>query len=272
MVLATPELAKLCRFRLADGTLVTVLFDHKGRAWGAAPSLEAALARDLDAQLLERWKRANSRKTAGLVAPVTPSKIVCIGLNYRRHAEEMNKPLPSEPLMFLKPTTALIGPDDTIQLPPSSSEVHFEGELALVIGRTARDISVTDAPDVIAGYTLMNDVTARDIQRREKAYTRAKGFDTFAPLGPAIVPGLDPRALTVRTHVNGELRQESSCDDLIFSIPELIAFVTQIMTLLPGDVISTGTPSGVGPLVDGDTVTVSIDPIGELTNPVAARG
>jgi 2-keto-4-pentenoate hydratase/2-oxohepta-3-ene-1,7-dioic acid hydratase in catechol pathway len=199
---------------------------------------------------------------------VSPSKIVCIGLNYRRHAEEMGKPLPKEPVIFMKPTTALIGPGETIRRPAISADVHYEGELAIVIGRRATAVSVAEADAHVLGFTLMNDVTARDLQRADARYTRAKGFDTFAPCGPAIVTGLDPRALTIRTWINGELRQESSCDDMIFTVAECIAYVSSIMTLLPGDIISTGTPAGVGALASGDTVRIGIEGIGMLENPV----
>lgn len=202
--------------------------------------------------------------------PVQPTKIICIGLNYRRHAEEMNKPLPKEPLIFMKPTSAIIGSGEPIQLPASSQDVHYEGELAVVIASRATAVSTADAMSHVLGFTLMNDVTARDIQRAQARYTHAKGFDTFAPVGPAIVTGLDPAKLSIRTHVNGQLRQESSCDDMIFTIAECISFISGIMTLLPGDIISTGTPAGVGPLHPGDVVSISIDEIGVLSNPVVA--
>ena len=202
--------------------------------------------------------------------PVQPSKIICIGLNYRRHAEEMNKPLPKEPLIFMKPTSAIIGSGEPIQLPASSQDVHYEGELAVIIGSRATAVSAADAMNHVLGFTLMNDVTARDIQRAQARYTHAKGFDTFAPVGPAIVTGLEPKTLSIRTHVNGQLRQESSCDDMIFTVAECISFISGIMTLLPGDIISTGTPAGVGPLHPGDVVSISIDEIGVLTNPVVA--
>jgi 2-keto-4-pentenoate hydratase/2-oxohepta-3-ene-1,7-dioic acid hydratase in catechol pathway len=205
-----------------------------------------------------------------LLPPVVPTKIICIGLNYRRHAEEMNKPLPREPLIFMKPTSAIIGSGEPIQLPASSQDVHYEGELAVVIGSRATAVSVADAMNHVLGFTLMNDVTARDIQRAQARYTHAKGFDTFAPVGPAIVTGLDPEKLSIRTHVNGQLRQESSCDDMIFTVAECISFISGIMTLLPGDIISTGTPAGVGPLHPGDVVSIRIDEIGVLTNPVVA--
>jgi 2-keto-4-pentenoate hydratase/2-oxohepta-3-ene-1,7-dioic acid hydratase in catechol pathway len=202
--------------------------------------------------------------------PVQPSKIICIGLNYRRHAEEMNKPLPKEPLIFMKPTSAIIGNGEPIQLPASSQDVHYEGELAVIIGSRATAVSAADAMNHVLGFTLMNDVTARDIQRAQARYTHAKGFDTFAPVGPAIVTGLEPKMLSIRTHVNGQLRQESSCDDMIFTVAECISFISGIMTLLPGDIISTGTPAGVGSLHPGDVVSISIDEIGVLTNPVVA--
>jgi 2-keto-4-pentenoate hydratase/2-oxohepta-3-ene-1,7-dioic acid hydratase in catechol pathway len=203
-------------------------------------------------------------------APVIPSKIVCVGLNYRAHAEEMGKPIPDEPLLFLKPSTSVIGPNEPIVLPAQSAEVHFEGELAVVLRTRISRASEVEAERAILGYTILNDVTARDIQRREgQRYTRAKGFDTFAPLGPRIVTGLDPRTLRVQTRVDGELRQDGPCSDLIFPIPTLLSFISHVMTLLPGDVVSTGTPSGVGPMVAGQRVEVTIDGIGTLSNPVA---
>ncbi len=207
---------------------------------------------------------------ARVLAPVTPSKIVCVGLNYHAHAREMGRELPEEPLIFLKPSTALLDPGMSIELPPSSQNVHHEGELAIVISKRCSRVRAEDALNYVAGYTIMNDVTARDIQKREGRYTRAKGFDTFAPLGPTLVTDLDPDAVSIEVRVNGELRQQSSCSDLIFPIPALIAFISEAMTLLPGDVISTGTPSGVGPISDGDTVDVSITSIGRLSNPVSA--
>ena len=211
---------------------------------------------------------------AKALAPVAPSKVVCIGLNYAQHAREMNKPLPTQPLMFLKPSTAVIGPEDTILLPAQSDEVHHEAELAVVIGRLARDVSPDQALDHVLGYTCANDVTARDIQRQEgQRYTRAKGFDTFCPLGPglALAPGFDPMVSRVSARVNGQLRQDSPIDDLIFGIPSLISFVSHVMTLLPGDVLLTGTPSGVAALRPGDEVVVQIEGIGQLKNPVAPR-
>ena len=207
-------------------------------------------------------------KPARVLCPVAPSKIVAIGLNYKDHAAEMNKPLPSEPLMFLKPPTAVIGPGDAIRIPPNVGEIHYEAELGVVIGRRASRVSADDAMEHVLGLTCLIDVTARELQRKDIQYTRAKGFDTFAPIGPCIAVGLDPSALDVEGWLNGERKQASNTRQLIFAVPQIVAFVSSVMTLLPGDVIATGTPSGVGPLKSGDTFTVKIDGIGELTNTV----
>jgi 2-keto-4-pentenoate hydratase/2-oxohepta-3-ene-1,7-dioic acid hydratase in catechol pathway len=203
-----------------------------------------------------------------VLAPVHPSKVVAIGLNYKDHAAEMNKPLPAEPLMFLKPSTAVIGPGDSIRLPQGVGEVHYEAELGVVIGTQASRVPADEAMAHVLGLTCLIDVTARELQRKEIQYTRAKGFDTFAPIGPCIAVGLDPAALDVEGWLNGERKQASNTRQLIFSVPQIIAFVSRVMTLLPGDVIATGTPSGVGPLKSGDTFTVKIHGIGELSNPV----
>jgi 2-keto-4-pentenoate hydratase/2-oxohepta-3-ene-1,7-dioic acid hydratase in catechol pathway len=203
-----------------------------------------------------------------VLAPVLPSKIVAVGLNYRDHAAEQGKPLPPEPLIFMKPSTAVIGPGDAIRIPAGAGRVDHEGEAGLVIGRRATRVSASDAPGYVLGVTCVNDVTARDIQRRENHYTRAKGFDTFAPIGPCVALGLNPSALDVECLVNGVRRQGSSTRQLIFGAAELVSFISAIMTLLPGDIISTGTPAGIGPLSPGDTVTVRVDGVGELSNPV----
>jgi len=203
-----------------------------------------------------------------LPPPCTPTKIVGVGLNYRAHAREMGKPLPGEPLLFLKPPSAVIGSGTPIVRPRGYERVDFEGELGVVIGRRARAVSAAAALDYVAGYTCALDITVRDLQQRDVQYTRAKGFDTFCPLGPVVAPGLDPGRLRIRTRLNGELRQDSSTEDLIFSVPELVAFISGVMTLLPGDVISTGTPPGVGPIRPGDLIEVEIDGIGVLKNPV----
>ncbi|MSO45441.1 MAG: FAA hydrolase family protein [Acidobacteria bacterium] len=206
-----------------------------------------------------------------LLAPVRPSKIVCVGLNYKDHAAEVGKALPAEPLLFLKPSTAVIDPGAPIRLPPGVGRVDYEGELAIVIGRRAHRVSRARAWDYIFGLTCMNDVTARDLQNKESQYTRCKGFDTFAPLGPCIAVGATGAPREVETRVNGTRRQHSSTSQLIFGIEHLVEFITFVMTLEPGDVISTGTPSGIGPLGVGDAVTVAVEGVGELSNPVEAE-
>ena len=206
-----------------------------------------------------------------LLAPVIPSKIVCVGLNYKDHAAEVNKPLPPEPLLFIKPSTSVIGPGEPIVIPPGVGRVDHEAELAVVIGRRASRVSERDAARYILGLTCVNDVTARDLQVKGAGYTTAKGFDTFAPVGPCIATGIDygrPEGLTVEGSVNGQRRQGSTTRELIFPIPTLLAFISSIMTLLPGDIISTGTPSGIGPLLPGDRVTITVEGVGALTNPV----
>jgi 2-keto-4-pentenoate hydratase/2-oxohepta-3-ene-1,7-dioic acid hydratase in catechol pathway len=205
-----------------------------------------------------------------LLAPVTPSKIVAIGLNYADHAAEGNRELPKEPMLFIKPSTAVIGPGDDIVYPPQTGNLHHEGELAIVIGKTARNVPQAEARRYVLGYTCANDVTARDLQRRDVQFTRGKGFDTFAPLGPWIVTGLEPSDLALEVRVNGEVRQKSRTSQLIFDCDFLVSFISQVMTLLPGDVISTGTPAGVSPMKVGDVVEVEIERIGCLKNAIAA--
>ena len=200
------------------------------------------------------------------LSPTRPSKIVAVGLNYKAHAEEMGKPLPEEPLLFMKPSTAVIANKMRIFLPEMSERVDYEGELAVVIGRKCRKVTPEEAPDYILGYSCFNDVTARDLQQKDGQYTRAKSFDTFAPYGPWISTSVDPSDLKITTRVNGELKQEGRTSDMIFSPFELVSFISRIMTLLPGDVIVTGTPPGVGPLNDGDRVEVEIEGIGILIN------
>lgn len=206
---------------------------------------------------------------ARLLAPCTPSKVVALGLNYRDHAEETRMAIPEEPLLFIKPSTSVIGPGEPIVIPPMSKRVDYEAELAVVIRRPAKDISSEEADAFVWGYTCLNDVTARDLQGRDGQWTRAKGFDTFCPIGPWVVTGLDPSFLAIEGVLNGEVRQRSSTSQLVFSVPEIVSFVSRIMTLLPGDVIATGTPSGIGPLKRGDVFQVRIQGIGVLENPVA---
>ena len=207
----------------------------------------------------------------GVPMDLVPSKIIGIGVNYRAHAVEMGKGLPEEPLMFLKPRSAMIADGTAIERPPGYARVDYEGELGVVIGRRTRRVSAEQALDHVLGYTCINDVTVRDLQAKDGQWARAKGFDTFCPIGPRIVSGLDPFELKITTRVDGQVRQDSSTSDLIFDVPTLIAFCSMHMTLEPGDVISTGTPAGVGNLVPGNVVEVEIQGIGVLRNPVIAR-
>src|SRR5262249_33477587 len=217
------------------------------------------------------FKKARKRwqvKQAVLLAPVVPTKIVALALNYREHAEEMHLSVPAEPLLFLKPLSSLCGPDDPIVYPAQSSRVDYEGELAIVIRKRCRHVPPERAREYVLGYTCLNDVTARDIQKRDGMPTLAKAFDTFCPVGPCIATDIDPNAVEIETWVNGERRQAGSTKAFIFSAEDLIARVSAVMTLLPGDVIATGTPAGVGPLEPGDRVEVRIDGVGGLKNPV----
>ena len=203
-----------------------------------------------------------------LLAPCNPSKVVCVGLNYRDHAAELNLDLPTVPVIFLKPPTAVIGPGDDIILPPMAARVDFEAELAIVIGKKAKGVATAEAAHYILGYTCANDVTARDLQQQDGQWTRAKAFDTFCPLGPWIETAVDPHNLEIRLLINGQEHQRSNTNQLIFSVYELVGFISQVMTLLPGDVILTGTPAGIGPLKPRDEVDVTIADIGTLVNNV----
>jgi len=207
-----------------------------------------------------------------LLAPTRPSKMLCVGLNYRDHAEEMGRSLPDEPILFMKPSTALLGPEQPIVYPKMATRVDYEAELAVVVGRRCRSVAEEDADEYILGYTCFNDVTARDLQSKDGQWTRAKSFDTFGAVGPWIEtePG-DPNRLAVTCRVGGEVRQQSSTDQLAFNCRALLSWCSRIMTLEPGDVIATGTPSGVGPLKVGDVVEVEIENIGVLSNPVEAE-
>ncbi len=207
-----------------------------------------------------------------ILPPVQPTKVVAVALNYRAHAAEMGKPLPDEPLIFIKPPSAVIGHGDSILLPPMAGRVDYEGELGVVIGRRARGVPVSEALEYVMGYVCFNDVTARELQKKDGLFARAKGFDTFAVIGPWMETSLDPSRLAVRTYLNGNLVQEGNTSDMIFSVPYLISFISHIMTLEPGDVIATGTPPGIGPLSPGDRVEVEVEGIGRLSNPVAVRG
>jgi 2-keto-4-pentenoate hydratase/2-oxohepta-3-ene-1,7-dioic acid hydratase in catechol pathway len=210
--------------------------------------------------------------TVKLLAPVIPrSKVVAVGKNYAEHAAEMGGEAPTTPLIFLKPNTSVIGPGDAIQLPRESSQVEHEGELAIVIGSIARDVKKEDYADVVFGYTIANDVTARDIQKADGQWARAKGYDTFCPLGPVIETDFDFSDAAIEVRVDGELRQSGNTNQMIHSVPDIIAFASSVFTLLPGDVILTGTPAGVGPFTDGQKVEVSIEGLGLLSNPAKNR-
>ncbi len=268
---------RICRFTAGDDLLFGVLtgdVDEFGQPEEDATIV--ALAGDplyVGIKLLEQeHKLADVR----LLAPVLPrSKVVGIGRNYAKHAAEMGNDVPSAPLMFIKPNTSVVGPGDPILYPHQTENLHFEGELAVVIGRICRDVPPEKATDVIHGYTVGNDVTARDLQKSDVQFTRSKGFDSFCPLGPWVETDLDPQTFAdgvqIQTHLNGDLKQDGSTKDMIFDIPTLIAHISSVMTLLPGDVILTGTPEGVGPMNVGDEVEVSIAGIGTLTNKVEKR-
>lgn len=214
-----------------------------------------------------KWPLADVR----LLAPILPTKIIGIGRNYADHAAEMGNEVPAEPLVFLKPNTSVIGPNVEIKIPAASERVDFEGELAVIIGQPCRDVSKAKAMSVVMGYTIANDVTARDLQKKDVQFTRAKGFDTFCPMGPFIETEFDPSDVRVVTEVDGEVKQDGRTSLMVHDIPSLIEYVSGVMTLLPGDVILTGTPAGVGPIRAGQTVSVTVDGLGTLTNPVANR-
>ena len=219
----------------------------------------------------ERGERVGPLSAVRLLAPCTPTKIVAVGRNYAEHASEMQSDVPTEPLIFLKPPSAVIGPGKAIAYPPISQRVDYEAELAVVIGRRARNVPASEALNYVLGYTCANDITARDLQRKDGQWTRSKSFDTFCPLGPWLAVGLDPNDLTIECRVNGVVKQKSHTSRMIFSITELIRYITQVMTLEPGDVLLTGTPAGVGSLQPGDHVEVEIEGIGVLENTVVYR-
>ena len=208
---------------------------------------------------------------AGLEHVPASQRIFCVGRNYADHAKELGNEVPAEPLIFFKPNTSVVGPNVEIKLPAASERVDFEGELAVIIGQPCRDVPRAKAAGVVMGYTIANDVTARDLQKKDVQFTRAKGFDTFCPMGPFIETEFDPSDVRVVTEVDGEVKQDGRTSLMVHDIPTLIEYVSAIMTLLPGDVILTGTPAGVGPMKAGQTVSVTVDGLGTLTNPVANR-
>ncbi|MEU6642411.1 fumarylacetoacetate hydrolase family protein [Saccharomonospora sp. NPDC046836] len=214
----------------------------------------------------KKWPLADVR----LLAPILPSKVIAVGRNYAAHAQEFGNEVPGEPMIFLKPSTSVIGPNVAIKLPAASSRVDFEGELAVVIGQPVRNVPAAQAAQAILGYTIANDVSARDLQKSDGQWGRAKGFDTFCPLGPWIETSIDPSDLAIKSEVDGEVKQDARTSALVHKIPKLIEFVSSVMTLLPGDTILTGTPEGVGPIANGQQVSITVEGIGTLTNPAQA--
>jgi 2-keto-4-pentenoate hydratase/2-oxohepta-3-ene-1,7-dioic acid hydratase in catechol pathway len=259
---------KYCRFQTSSGPQYGETSERDGALW---------IERILPPFPEDPWTVLSTAsfapialKSAKLLAPVVPSKIVCIGRNYREHAAELGNEVPKEPLLFLKAPSSVIAPGETVRIPPQSKRVDFEGELAVVIGKRASRLGPQeDVQPYIRGYTIVNDVTARDLQKSDGQWSRAKGFDTFCPMGPIVTDEVDPASgLTVETRLNGESKQHGTTLDLIFDIPTLLRHITAAMTLLPGDVIPTGTPAGVGPMQSGDQVEVGVQGIGLLANPV----
>lgn len=273
---------KYCRFRFENQVEYGVVEDRGGESW--IVDLMHAPDEDASAHLVRA--RAVVKDPAKLdfepmplsavelLPPVTPSKIVCVGRNYREHAKELGNEVPAEPLLFFKPPSSLLPHKGTVLMPPQSERVDFEGELAIVIGKRASKVAENaDWRSYVRGYTIADDVTARDLQKKDGQWTRAKGFDTFCPVGPVVSNEVDPeKGLTVETRVNGELKQHGSTLDFIFSIPRLLSYITAAITLEPGDLLLTGTPAGVGPLKAGDTVEVSIQGLGALSNAFVAGG
>ncbi len=229
---------------------------------------------EIEGSLFGQYRRAEAElylSDVKLLPPVQPSKIICVGRNYVAHAQEHDAEVPDLPLLFLKPPSSIIGPGETVYLPPQSNQIEHEAELALVIGKRARWLTTDNALDYVLGYTVANDVTARDLQRRDGQWTRGKGFDTFCPVGPWIDTDFDVTDALISCHVNDELRQMASTRDMVFSVRQLLTYASSVMTLEPGDLILTGTPAGVGPLQPGDQVAITIGGLGDLTNPVAAE-
>ncbi|HUX28304.1 MAG TPA: fumarylacetoacetate hydrolase family protein [Terracidiphilus sp.] len=272
---------KYCRFLFEDQALYGKVEDRAGEPWIVDLIVDLAAAPEEDLAFRLAHERATSwsfdfepmpLSAAKLLPPVTPSKIVCVGRNYRDHAKELGNEVPAEPLLFFKPPSSLLAPGGVVLMPLSSTRVDFEGELAIVIGHRVSKLKPdADWRSVVRGYTVANDVTARDLQKKDSQWTRAKGFDTFCPVGPMVSDEVNPEAgLTVETRVNGELRQHGSTADFIFSIPALLSYITAAITLEPGDLVLTGTPAGVGPLAAGDRVEVAISGLGVLANTVQA--
>ena len=247
-----------------------IRFLYKGKSlWGLLESEQVRVLKRGPFDAIDLEESTVSLKEVKLLAPCVPSKIILAGLNYREHAKELGMPIPDEPVIFLKPPTSVVGDQDVIVYPRETGRLDYEGELALVIKKEGKNISEQQAPGYILGYTCLNDVTARDLQKKDGQWTRAKGFDTFCPVGPWIETDFNPQDKRITTIVNGAVKQDSRTSDFIFSVHHLVAFISRVMTLFPGDIISTGTPSGIGPISAQDEVTVRIEGIGELTNRVA---
>jgi 2-keto-4-pentenoate hydratase/2-oxohepta-3-ene-1,7-dioic acid hydratase in catechol pathway len=237
-----------CRYGLADDVMITLISDEPFAAWEPEGFLQL--------------------RDAHLLAPVSPTKVVCVGLNYKKHIAEMGHEVPDQPVIFVKPSTSVVGPGQPITIPTGIGRVDYEGELGIVIGRRTHRASAETAADNILGLCCGNDVTARDIQKADGQWTRAKGYDTFCPLGPWVATGVEPDDLLLETLVNGEVKQSVRTTDMLFHPYELVSFISQVMTLVPGDVVLTGTPGGIGPITAGDTVEVRIECVGTLSNPV----
>ena len=264
---------KYCRLHTEFGDQYAEVAERDGELWAERliPAFEEGPVSDFVDPEFDRFEPV-LLKEARLLAPVNPSKIICVGRNYREHAAELGNEVPAEPLLFFKPSSAIIAPEEAIRIPELSKRVDFEGEIAIVIGERCSKIGDHEDPrDYIRGYTVANDVTARDIQKKDGQWTRGKGFDTFCPVGPLVTDEVEPAdGVAISTHLNGEIRQDGNTRDLIFPVNHLLRYITAVMTLFPGDLILTGTPAGVGAMQPGDRVEVTVVGIGTLSNPVIA--
>ena len=247
-----------------------VRFRHNKRIkWGILEKDKVIALKEAPYSKIIKSKATVTFKKIKLLTPATPSKVILVGLNYKDHAEELNMKTPDEPIIFIKPSTSIIAHNEGIIYPEGIKRLDYEAELALVIKKKAKNISKKDAHKYILGYTCLNDVTARDIQKKDGQWTRSKSFDTFCPIGPHLETALKPSNLKIRTYLNGKIRQDSSTKNFIFGVTFLVSFISKIMTLLPGDIISTGTPKGIGSMKKGDTVEIEIEDIGRLKNRIS---
>jgi len=233
--------------------------------------LEEAEARLIEGTVFGEFEltdEVHPLSSVGLLAPSQPSKVVCVGLNYAEHARESNMPVPDEPILFIKPSTSVIGPDEAIVYPGMTKRLDYEAELGVVVKKRMKDVGPAEVCKYLLGYTCLNDVTARDLQKKDGQWTRSKSFDTFCPIGPWVVDDIDPNNVEIELYLNGEPRQTSNTKEFVFNMENLLSFISRVMTLLPGDVVGTGTPSGIGPMIKGDQVEVRIEGIGSLKNQV----